>query len=149
MNCQISFIIGISLIGASIYTMTVSQDKINLLNNKLSSKLKNKYKNIIENRKNIYIQGLILGLIISYILLRNLNTSNKYYKVMSYFTITMIVTDFYYLLMPKEDYILNYLKTEDEKKTWLEIYKTMRNRYTFGMLLGFISSIPISNSLCK
>ena len=149
MNCQISFIIGISLIGASIYTMTVSQDKINLLNNKLSSKLKNKYKNIIENRKNIYIQGLILGLIISYILLRNLNTSNKYYKVMSYFTITMIVTVFYYLLMPKEDYILNYLKTEDEKKTWLEIYKTMRNRYTFGMLLGFISSIPISNSLCK
>ena len=149
MNCQISFIIGISLIGASIYTMTVSQDKINLLNNKLSSKLKNKYKNIIENRKNIYIQGLILGLIISYILLRNLNTSNKYYKVMSYFTITMIVTVFYYLLMPKEDYILNYLKSEDEKKTWLEIYKTMRNRYTFGMLLGFISSIPISNSLCK
>ena len=149
MNCQISFIIGLSLIGASIYTMTVPQDKINLLNNKLSPKLKNKYKSIIENRKKIYIQGLILGLIISYIILRNLNTSNKYYKVMSYFAITMIVTVFYYLLMPKEDYILNYLKTEDERKAWLEVYKTMRNKYMFGMLLGFISSIPISNSLCK
>ena len=46
MNCQISFIIGLSLIGASIYTMTVPQDKINLLNNKLSPKLKNKYKEL-------------------------------------------------------------------------------------------------------
>ena len=148
MNCQISFVIGLGLLGASFATMTVSQDQIKTLSDKLSPELQEKYKSIVEDRKNTYIQGLLLGLVVSFFVLRNLNTSNKYYKIMSHVAITMLVTVFYYLLKPKQDYILKYLKTEDDNKAWLEVYKTMRHRYIIGMILGFVASIPISNSFC-
>ena len=148
MNCQISFVIGLGLLGASFATMTVSQDQIKTLSDKLSPELQEKYKSIVEDRKNTYIQGIILGLVVSYFVLRNLNTSNKYYKVMSYVAITMMVCVFYYLIKPKNDYILKYLKSEDENKAWLEVYKTMRSRYMLGMILGALAAIPISNSFC-
>jgi len=148
MNCQISFLIGLGLLGASISTMMISQDQKNLLNDKLSPELQIKYKSIVEDRKNTYIQGLVLGLVVSYILLQKFNTSNKYYKIMSYVAITMLVCVFYYLIKPKNDYILKYLKSEDENKAWLEVYRTMRGRYMLGMILGCIAAIPIGNSLC-
>ena len=148
MNCQISFIIGLGLLGASLSTMSVSKQQINKLSDRLSPELQEKYKSIVEERKNTYIQGIILGLVVSYILLRNLNTANKYYRIMSHVAITMLVTVFYYLLKPKKDYILKYLKTEDDNIAWLEVYKTMRHRYIIGMILGFVAAIPISNSYC-
>ena len=40
MNCQISFIIGLGLLGASFATMTVSQDQIKTLSDKLSPELR-------------------------------------------------------------------------------------------------------------
>ena len=44
--------------------------------------------------------------------------------------------------------LLKYLKSEEQNKAWLEVYKTMRGRYMLGMILGCIAAIPIGNSLC-
>jgi hypothetical protein len=45
--------------------------------------------------------------------------------------------------------MLNHLKTPEEIKAWLKIYKKMKRRYLFGFVLGLLSAIPISNSFCK
>jgi cytochrome bd-type quinol oxidase subunit 1 len=50
--------------------------------------------------------------------------------------------------MPKSDYMLRHLSTKEQQETWLDIYKTMKERYMIGFLLGVISSIPASFALC-
>jgi Sec-independent protein secretion pathway component TatC len=59
-----------------------------------------------------------------------------------------MVSVVYYFLIPKSDYMLNYLKTEEEIKAWLEIYKYMKLKYFLGFLFGFLSAIPIAYSMC-
>jgi hypothetical protein len=65
------------------------------------------------------------------------------------FGITGLTSVLYYCLMPKNDYMLNHLKTPEEIKAWLNIYKTMKRRYLLGLIFGLLSAIPISNSFCK
>jgi len=50
--------------------------------------------------------------------------------------------------MPKSDYMLNHLKTQEQNKAWLEVYKEMQQKYIKGFLLGCLSAIPISLILC-
>ncbi len=50
--------------------------------------------------------------------------------------------------MPKTDYMLNHLKTPEEIKAWLEVYKTMKYKYLMGIIVGLMAAIPLTNSLC-
>ena len=52
------------------------------------------------------------------------------------------------VLKEKDSDMLNYLKSENENKAWLKIYKSMKTSYIIGMILGFLSAIPLSNSFC-
>lgn len=150
MSCLISTIIGTGLLGATFMTMTVTKEQHDLLRNKLSPELDKVYTKIATERRNHYIQGLSLGLLVTYLVLNNYNLviSNKFHKLALVTAITLSVSVMYYLLMPKSDYILNYLKTPEENKAWLEIYKLMKQRYLIGLLLGSASAIYIANSMC-
>ncbi len=148
MNCFVSGIIGLSFLGASVSTMLVSKDQMDVLRNKLSPELALKYDAIARERATHYIQGLVLGMGISYIVLQNLRISNQFHKLSVFFAITLCTAVIYYFLMPKSDYMLNHLKSGEQTKAWLEIYKTMKARYFIGFVLGAISAVPIGNSLC-
>jgi succinate dehydrogenase/fumarate reductase cytochrome b subunit len=54
----------------------------------------------------------------------------------------------FYFLMPKSDYMLNHLKTEEQNKAWLEVYKTMKQRYFLGFLFGALAAVPFAHSFC-
>lgn len=49
--------------------------------------------------------------------------------------------------MPKSDYMLNYLKTPEENKKWLDVYKTMKFRYFYGFIIGNFSKYSIVNDI--
>ena len=51
--------------------------------------------------------------------------------------------------MPKSDYMLNHLTTQEENKAWLEVYKQMQQKYLIGFILGSLSAIPLSLILCN
>jgi hypothetical protein len=53
------------------------------------------------------------------------------------------------MIMQKSDFMLNHLKTPEQNKRWLDIYKTMKNRYLLGFILGSIAAIPLGNTFCK
>jgi len=40
------------------------------------------------------------------------------------------------------------LKTEEENKAWLSVYKTMKYRYLIGFVLGALAAIPFATALC-
>jgi uncharacterized protein YacL len=149
MNCYISGIIGIGLLFATFATMTMSKKYINRLKRKLSPELAEIYCDIARERRDIYFQGLILGLIIAILLLYILETKNTFHRITFALATTIIISIVYYLLMPKSDYMLNHLNTVEQNKAWLKVYKSMRYRYLFGFIFGSISVIPLTHMFCK
>lgn len=146
--CYIFGLIGLSLLGGSISTISINEKQHDYLRHAFSDKLDKIYENIIIERRNQYIIGLIIGIIISFIILRNVKLFNYYTRITLFFAITIGTAILYYTIMPKSDYMLNHLKTPEENKKWLEVYKYMRKRYFIGALLGALSSIAFGSILC-
>ncbi len=148
MNCFVSGLFGVGLLGASIATNLATHQETDKLRQILSPELAAKYEAIVKERTSHYIQGLILGIIIAYAVLYNLRTTNRFHRISLFFGISLFTTALYYLLMPKSDYMLNHLKTEEENKAWLSVYKNMKFRYLIGFVLGAAAAIPLGNALC-
>lgn len=148
MNCYVSGMIGIGMLAATFSCMTVSEEQHNRLRQKFSPELDATYTKIVKERRNLYFQGLILGLILAYFCLRFIKPVNMFHRMMFFFAVSLLTAVVYYSVMPKSDYMLNHLKTAEENKAWLEMYKTMQQRYFIGIVLGLLSGIPISHTLC-
>ena len=148
MNCLASGMFGIAMLGASVSTMMVTEEQHNVLRNTFSDELDEVYGKIVIERRNLYVQGILLGCLIAYFTLQLTRITNRFHKMSFFFAITLTVTVVYYFLMPKSDYMLNHLKTEEQNKAWLEVYKTMKQRYFLGFALGALAAIPISYALC-
>jgi hypothetical protein len=148
MNCYVSGILGTAMLAASISTMTVTKEQHDVLRKVLSDDLDKVYENIIAERRNHYIIGLVLGLALSYTVLKFLKISNRFHRMSLFVLITLVTGGLFYSLMPKSDYMLNHLKTEEENKRWLEVYKTMKQRYLIGFIFGALAAVPLANALC-
>ena len=151
MECFESALLGIGLLGASVYTSFVPKEEVHMLKNMLSGDALNAYKNINKERFTQYFQGLALVFLLV-ILINNFYgdmITNSFHKTTLFLLIVMSVSLLYYMMMPKSDYMLNHITTEKENKAWLHVYKTMKNRYLIGFLLGALASVPLSNAYCK
>ncbi len=150
MNCYDSALVGVGLLGASVYTSFVPDEELHKLRNILSGEDIDAYKRINNERFSLYFQGLTIGFIIVVLVnfLYGENISNPYHKTTLFLLIILGFSLFYYLLSPKSDYMLNHINSEKENKAWLDVYLTMKNRYLWGFVFGALASIPLSNSLC-
>jgi uncharacterized protein YacL len=148
MNCYLSGILGTAMLGAAVSTMSVTEEQHTVLRNTFSDDLDRIYENIVIERRNHYILGLILGLVLSYVVLQRVKINNRFHRMSLFFMITLMTGVVFYFLMPKSDYMLNHLKTEEQNKAWLEVYKTMKQRYFVGFLFGALAAIPLSHALC-
>lgn len=148
MNCLLSGIVGIALLGGSVSTMTVSEEQHNMLRKLFSDELDEIYGKIVIERRNQYIQGLLLGALIASFVLMAVKINNRFHRMSLFVAIMFMTGVFYYSLMPKSDYMLNHLKTEEENKAWLEVYKTMKQRYFLGIVLGALAAVPLAYAMC-
>ena len=151
MVCGITCSIGVMFLIANLY-VTFTADKINQKKdfyNTLSEDKIEKYEGIIKERREIYLKGYGLGLIIAFILLflyenmsRGSNDKKKgMNKVCFIGGITLLVNYFYYMLSPKTDYMILHLDEEKQRKEWLNINKTMQFKYHIGLLLGILAAM--------
>lgn len=145
-------IVASAFIGASLYT-TLTCDKCKPhkdYRDSLGPAQKKIYLEIVENRKNLYIQGLIFGLLVAFIYLwYTKNTVNPLPNSCLFSTIVLCSQYFYYTLMKKNKYMLNYLTNKDQIDGWLDVYKTMQNKYHIGMMLGIIGYILLGYGIAK
>ena len=149
MNCYYSGMLGLALISGSVSTLSVTEEQHDYLREVLSDDLDKIYDKIIIERRNQYIVGLVIGILISIFITRYVTNLDYFTQVMLFFTITLGSALIFYMLMPKSDYMLNHLKTEEENKKWLEVYKYMKMRYFVGFSLGILAAIPLANAFCK
>ena len=148
MNCIAAGVLGVAMLGASVSTMSVSEEQHNMLRKTFSDELDEIYGNIVIERRNHYVQGLLLGALIAYFVLLLVKVSNRFHKMSIFVTITLMTGVVYYFLMPKSDYMLNHLKTPEQNKAWLEVYKTMKQRYFLGFVLGALAAVPLAYAMC-
>ena len=110
----------------------------------LPENLQKIYEQIINERTTIYYQGYILGFILSiFIILVNIYSEHKMLSTMSMIclilAISFITNYFYYILSPKKNWMLNYIKTPDQTKAWLQMYRKMQVYYHTGLVFGIIA----------
>jgi|TARA_B100000963_G_scaffold319031_1_gene300566 hypothetical protein len=141
--CNLFFTVVIVLASLKIIPIT-STPQFHKLVNLLDNEQKNRYDNIKNERKNLAMQGYLLGMILSCIIIYYCSISkNKSINKTSYFCIAISVTYithyFYYLLMPKSDWMVIHLKTVEQRKEWINIYKIMDWLNNMGFLVGLIT----------
>lgn len=109
------------------------------------------YNNIIDERKTIYYTGTLLGFVLTGIFL----IWSKFFKKNSSFKCSWInacvavvimsfVTYFYYMLVPKTDYMILHLKTNKQHHEWLNVYKTMQFDYHISFVYSLLAVAILS-----
>ena len=63
---------------------------------------------------------------------------SNYGIVCTVVAVSFSVNYFYYILSPKSKWMLNEIKSEEQTKAWLEMYRHMQMYYHTGLVFGII-----------
>jgi hypothetical protein len=110
----------------------------------LPDELQGIHEKITRERTKIYYQGYILGFVLSLlIILANYWSNHKMLSTTSLVCLVLatsfITNYFYYILSPKKNWMLDYIKTPEQTKAWLQMYRGMQVYYHSGLVLGIIA----------
>lgn len=153
MFCKTTCFVSIVFLVANIFVM-FNVDKDELKNNfikLLNHQQRELYESLIKERRNIYFQGYVFGLILSLIYLFYVKQIlgkriNNILLVCSVGFIVFITNYLYYILMKKSTYMIEHLNNKEQTKAWLDIYRTMQVKYHLGLLLGIIAAMIFAAS---
>jgi hypothetical protein len=139
---MIAYFLSFAFLFATLFTMGGNKTLKNKLMKELNPSEKKEYEEIINMRKTIYFQGLILGFIISifFIVLTKQYNTNKQSILITSLAITMFVNYLYYILYPKKKYMISILDSKRENEAWLNIYRNMQVRYHYGIIFGILTA---------
>lgn len=143
LECGISCLIACALFGSMLYTM-LYQDKHTIMTafqKTLSPEQSVIYKKIINERMRLYIEGLLIGLLLGFIYLSY--SKRSVYSACIFTLIVLITNNGYYLIHPKSEYMVPYLNTEEQRRAWLNVYVSMKNRCYKGMILGALAYLLV------
>ena len=145
MVCSLSLTVSLIFIFGMVYMNCISDSNevIKSYREKLSPELQEKYDKISTERASIYFQGYGIGFLVSLAFILYNYTLKKeklkwYYLFFSSLAICFIVNYFYYKIYPKSDWMLNHVKTPEETKAWLNLYKELQKNYHIGLVIGLI-----------
>ena len=154
MVCGITCIIALVFLIANIYTIFSCSNnkklKKNFLN-VLNEEQKITYEKIINERKNIYYSGYILGILLSligYVIIKKFTKMkfNKISLICFVGAITFVTNYLFYILFPKSDYMLLHLNDKKQIQEWLNIYRTMQVKFHIGFVLGILAVMIFCSS---
>jgi Mn2+/Fe2+ NRAMP family transporter len=151
MSCISFCLFGAALLGSSILVMMTSKQSPSFkkFHNLLDDNQQQIYKSILAERATIYIQSLILGIILAVIVTFNVKKLKKISRVCLFVVIAIVTNYLVYSLYPKSTYMLEHLKSTQQNKAWLAIYKEMKLRCLLGLVLGALGYILLANGVCK
>lgn len=147
-NCFVAAVLAIALLGATFFTMSISKEQSEVLRRVLSPEKAQKYEAIAKERANIYMTGLIIGIVLALVALFYARPVNMFHRVMMSVAIVLVSSVFYYTLAPKSDYMIRHLSSEKENRAWLDVYRGMKTRYVWGFVLGTAVALPLAYTYC-
>jgi hypothetical protein len=113
--------------------------------NSLTPEQKKTYQEVVDERKQIYFKGLILGFLLAWLYYYNVSSINNVaIHTCAIVTIAMGTQYLVYQLHPKKQWMLNSLETREQIDGWLNVYKYMKAKYHWGMILGLIGFVLLA-----
>jgi len=130
-SCLLATMLLTSMIVSSIAGIFIPiQNKLNL-----NDRQKIIYNDIVKNRLQIFLFGLIFGILIAYSFTSKLNLDRSG-KICVFIIITIIVNTIIYTITPKKDWMLRHLNKEQIDK-WLIVYNQMKIQKLVGLSKAF------------
>lgn len=144
MICKLSVMISlIFIVGYIVHAFTVDKYGITQrFRNSLDETQKKIYDKIVKERKWLSVNGYLVGLGVSLVLLV-LNYMNKKVKgIASVVSIaaatTFVIQYFFYILSPKSDWMVLHLNEEKQRSEWIKVYREMQLGFHGGIFIGII-----------
>ena len=141
MVCITNCAIGAAQIGGTIATAIVTENDpvFKDYRSKLEPSQIDALDRIAQNRLALYIQGTIVGIVL-FALLAIFGGSQMSPTMggCSFVAIVLLSQYFYYILMPKQDWMIKHLKTQKQNQAWLNVYRHMSYRWHMGLLIGLV-----------
>jgi len=103
------------------------------------------YNEIVSERVTLFLQGQILGILVGAFYLYFFKKNSYNYCIFS--LTTYIIATLYYMIMPKQKYILDYLTTNEQIILWRRNSNAITNSYITGFILGMIGYILLARIL--
>lgn len=152
MLCGTSCFVAVVFLIANLY-VTFTADKTSgkdALYNTLDKNDIVRYEAIVKERRNIYLQGYGLGILIALVLLSLMDRRKMGKMALVCFAggITLTVNYLYYMLKPKSDYMVLHLNKEDQRQAWLNINRHMQVKYHLGLVLGILAAMLLVHGTC-
>ena len=153
LGCGIALVF---IIGMIYMTLAIDKSAVaDAFKNTLSEEQREIYKNITNERLSIYYTGYGIGLLISMVLIAynysgmgGRSKLNKVGMVCLTGGVTFLTSYFYYILSPKSDSMVLHLKGDEQKREWLNVYRTMQFYYHGGLVLGIVGVMVLSTAFC-
>ena len=153
MNCKTECYLAAACIGSSIYMMLTRSSKHVELAKTLNETQIKTYSKIKKERFLIWAKATILGIIVSIMFAKfgnyYLDINNSFNRACIGTLIFYAVQYMVYNIHPKSDYMLNHVENKQQAKAWLAVYKSMKNKWHLGMLLGLIGYFLLSITIFK
>lgn len=106
-----------------------SQQHTNL-HDTLNDEQQKRYERIVGHRRNLYLQGLVVGLLVACFVVGVIMQTHPLLTNTSYGCIAVIVlfvTEFlYYILSPKGEYMIDVLDSAEQRRAWMDVYRHMQ-----------------------
>ena len=143
LTCGIAF----ALIGGMIWiVITTNSSNFTKENINLTSDQMIVFERIKKRRFQIWTKGLLLGFLVALIAAKFLPINGENMSACAVSAIAMGVNYFYYMLSPKEEEMISYLRPE-QIQGWTNVRKTMSRKYQIGMILGIVGSFLLAKGL--
>lgn len=127
--CAIAFV----FLATSIASPVVASSKQHLhhtFQQTLNDDQNQRYERIVQHRRNLYLQGLVLGVVVACLVVGGVMqvapmSSNVSYGCLA--VVVLFVVEFlYYMLSPKGEYMVSVLETQEQRDAWLAVYRHMQ-----------------------
>lgn len=140
-SCMIAAVFVIGMV--YFYNMTGKSEIVKNYKKTLPKDLQKRYEMITAERKMLSYQGYALGVVLSLcIILYNMQFRPQMMSTSAMVCLviaTSFLTNyFYYILSPKQDWMLNHIDDQQQAKNWLRMYREMSYNYHAGLALGIV-----------
>ena len=147
------FLASIFLVSMLYFSFMVDKNYINkTLTSTLSKNLQDEYLKRVKERRNIYMTGFFVGLIISLMSLYILRKSIAFGSISSgcfLISLTYIVAVMYYYVTPKLPLFVTLLDKKEDRDNWNTLYHYMKYNYIASFVFGIFFVGLLGYGLCK
>jgi len=135
--CLFAHMAIMSHLGLLYYKVSGSSESKKLVST-MNEEQKKLYGEIKKERMHNYKVGVVIGMLLSFLYIKNIKTDIKPHLICVYVGITTLIANAYYIFKPKSLWMIEHLDTLEQVKLHNDVYKKMKNITDYSNLLGFV-----------